>query len=145
MVPVSFAKQTKSQEERLYSRFRELNPDAVRVTRYRNGTIMEEVLLLQGDHPQWITAVVAEGLLSQHNRQKSIERNIARALLRLGRVINEEEYQALPENELNLLQMSQKEFNSFGTFKKVKGGGFAAPKGEGEENFPPIGAFAPRQ
>jgi len=135
MVPVSFAKQTKSLEERLYLRFRDLNPDAVRVTRFKSGTIKEEILfecliidktqIIDGmntiklDKPVvtqdgWITSEIAESILAIQNRKITVRRDLMRAPARLGlTLVTESELQALSELDKLKLRMSQKEYNSF--------------------------------
>lgn len=136
MVPVSFAKQTKSLEERLYSRFRELDPDAVRVTRHRNGTVEEEVLL-GPSNGQWISAVQAEKLLSQHKEQKSLERAIMRSPIRLGKSITKENYQTLSDADKDILRMSQRDYNSFRALQgAIEGTAQTVPNGE-EGTIPP--------
>jgi hypothetical protein len=128
-VPISLAKQDKSLEERLYSRFRELKPEAVRVTRFKNGSILEEVLL--ENNPKWFTAVEMEPVLSFQIANSAIERAKARALVRLGRVVpTDQAYQSLTEHERKILLMSQKEWNSFRASQEIG-------KQTGYENTPP--------
>jgi hypothetical protein len=115
MVPVSFAKQTKSLEERLYSRFQELNPDAVRVTRYRGGTLQEELLLdaANDGNITWISSVTAEKLLYEAKLASAIKRAIMRAPVRLNIVLSDQDYQKLSDVDKEKLHMSQKDWNSF--------------------------------
>lgn len=140
MVPVSFAKQSKSREERLYSRFSELNPDAVRVTRYPNGTVEEEVKIFSVDKVQWITAVAAEELLRKKQASKALERNIMRAPVRLGRVLNFESYQKLSDEDRAILEMTQTAYNSFRAYQKAQGWVETRPIGETRKAVPKAGA-----
>lgn len=115
-VPISLAKQAKSSEERLYSRFRELQPIAVRVTRYQNGSIVEEVLLNKPDKSgdaQWITTVQAETILRLQQAASALTRARLRAPVRLGRELpSDQSIQDLPDLEQRILFMSQKEWNN---------------------------------
>jgi len=123
MVPISLAKQGKPPEERLYSRFKELEPDAVRVTRYKSGSILEEVLLQKPDKSgtQWYSTVHAEEMLSSRKAEIAKERARMRAPTRLGKYLDDKEYQALPDSEKRILLMTQKEYNSFRASKGAQG------------------------
>jgi hypothetical protein len=138
MVPVSMAKQSKSLEERLYVRFKELDPDAVRVTRFRNGTVIEEVFLNDSNGVgHWVSSVKAEEALSYKRHLDQIFRAVLRAKVRLGRVITEDEFHKLSKEDKRILLMSQKEYNSFRALQGGKGpqgpqtgpGGPASPDG----------------
>jgi hypothetical protein len=115
MVPVSFAKQEKSQDLRLYSRFQELNPVAVRVTRYAGGSTVEEILHdPDGSGQRWIDSVMAEKILYQIKAKARLLTLLARAPLRLKKKLGSaEEFEALPQEEKNILSMSQKDWNLF--------------------------------
>jgi hypothetical protein len=124
MVPISFAKQAKPPEERLYSRFKELEPDAVRVTRYKGGSILEEIMLQKPDKTgtHWITSVQAEELLSSRMAEIALERARMRGPNRLKKEIPSDAiYQTLSDNEKKILLMSQKEYNSFRASKGEQG------------------------
>jgi hypothetical protein len=103
------------------------------VTRYRNGSIDEEILLARESQPQWIKAVAAEELLSQLRENKSLQIAIMRAPVRLGRLITEEEYHGLATRDKDILQMSQRIYNSFRAFQEVAGKVKTHPDG-GEGN-----------
>lgn len=116
LVPVSFAKQTKSLEERLYARFKELDPEAVRVTRYRGASIQEEILLKNANDgiPTWYSNVEAEKLLSEARAKSALMRAIMRAPARLKKTLSSvAEFNALTDEERRWLLMTQKEWNSF--------------------------------
>jgi hypothetical protein len=120
-VPISLAKQAKFTEEKLYSRFRDLEPDAVRVTRFKGGSILEEVLLK--DQTQWITSVQAEGLLTSRKAELAMERARMRAPARIGIYIPDDlAFQALPDDKKKQVLMSQKEWNSFRGSQGEQGG-----------------------
>jgi len=116
-VPISLAKQVKSHEERLYSRFKDLDPEAVRVTRFRSGSLLEEILLKDPNNlgmTHWITSVDAETQLNLFRANAALERAKLRAPVRLGiSILDDQTYQALPDTSKRLLLMSQKEYNSF--------------------------------
>jgi hypothetical protein len=146
LVPVSFAKQTKSQEERLYSRFRELDPEAVRVTRYRNGSIEEEVCIKTSGAIKWITTMAAEIELSQLKEKKIIQIAIMRAPVRLGKVLaSEEEYHAIPSREQDILRMSQRIYNSFRASQEAIRQAQARPGREEGNSLPKAGPPGPAQ
>jgi hypothetical protein len=121
MVPISLAKQEKPLHEKLRSRFRDLSPDAVRVTQFKSGTVLEEILLNQ----RWITAVEAEPLLAQFQARQRVRIAVNRSLVRLGRPITEDQFEDLPQKERDILMMSQKEFNSF-RIPPTQSGGLSA-------------------
>jgi hypothetical protein len=123
-VPISLAKQEKSHEERLYSRFKDLDPEAVRVTRYRSGTLLEEIFLKKPKFgpERWYSSIEAEGFLNLHLAETALERARLRAPVRLGiQVPDDRTYQLLTDNQKRLLFMTQKEFNSFRASQGTQG------------------------
>lgn len=139
LVPVSFAKQEKSLEQKLFVRFKDLNPEAVRVTRYRNGSIQEEILLDDPANPgqvKWIDCFTGEALLNARQKEQLLQRAIMRAPVRLSRVISQAEYQTLSDNDKSILLMSQKEYNLL-FFRSSKGGTSGDQAPEGGTGVPP--------
>jgi len=142
MVPISLAKQEKSQEVRLYNRFKELDPEAVRVTLFRGGSRLEEIFLLDPitGQSQWIDAVKAEGLLATRQADNALKRAIMRAPVRLGEIIlTDQAFQALPEEKKRILLMTQKEYNLFRDLQK-EGKGQQAPAAAGSQTPTAIAA-----
>jgi hypothetical protein len=87
------------------------------VTRFENGTILEEVSL--GDSGStgqlhWESSVDMEKKLSKHKAKEAMKRARMRCPVRLGIDIpTEEGYMNLSENEKDILLMSQREYNLF--------------------------------
>jgi hypothetical protein len=133
MVPISFAKQAKPREEALEARFRDLSPDAVRITRHKDGTIEEEVLF----NGAWLTAVQAGVHLASKKAEIAFQRTLNRAPARIGKILHDKtDYDNLSPAEQHLLHLTQREYS----FRES-----AAQKIAGADNVSPVTAQAAAQ
>jgi len=104
-------KKEKTSCEMLMKRFSNLNPDQVRISRTKDGTELEEILV--GD--VWITSWVASQRLAHKQAELVWEIAANRSQARLGRVLTVSQLKELGENhqEVKLLMKSQKEYQFF--------------------------------
>jgi len=114
----AFNPKVKTETESLYSRYRLLDPQAVRVTRLRSGTTLEEVQVWDTRGPgepsyQWLTPLELEVLLYTARQLAELSSLQSRALKRLdGIVINSmEDFNNLPVESKRILRLSQRQWD----------------------------------
>jgi len=94
------------------SRYRDLNPQAVRITLLPSGARLEEIQVRGGGDapPRWVSIIEAEPLLNAARRTAFFESMRARALVRLEPPVeleNIEAFEALSADKRNILALSQ--------------------------------------
>jgi hypothetical protein len=109
-----------NEESNLLKRFSPIGADRIRSEYGPGGLLKREVRLpgpRWGDEPAYLPLEEAEDRLRSYEVQRQALDLCRRALARLGREITPADLPTLEEEDMRVLRMSQKEYNSFRGFR----------------------------